>query len=295
MKTIYLCGPTLYSDIHIGNARSLVFFDVVSEYFRRTEGVKYVRNITDIDDKIFARCGKQKPWKWVDVNTLPQYRSDCNFLGLKSPDLEPRASDHMDDVWIASKEIGEIQDKDYVLDTSKVENYGILSGRKPEGKFTLWKGEDKPHLKGGHPGWHGECQAMIHYIFGDEGVDIHGGGTDLKFPHHENERAIHKCLTGKEIAKEWLYVGTVLVDNKKMAKSLGNFITIKELSEDWDTGTIRTCLLMTNHSKPINFSFNRMSEAEKLFNKNNEHAFLTDLEWSDRQFQLVGDNYKTRL
>lgn len=286
MKTVYLCGPTLYDDIHIGNARSLVFFDVLSEYFRRNGGVKYTRNITDVDQKIVDRCGKVSPWIWVNETTLPQYRLDCDTLGLSPPDHEPRASDYFLKVKDVADKIGERQeDGSVLLDTSKVGGYGEVSGRITNSKFALWKNHQWTSM-----GWHSECQAMIHSIYGDKGVDIHGGGSDLKFPHHENENAIHKCLTGNPIAREWVHVGTVNMGSEKMSKSLGNIQTVKDLSNDWSTITLRTALLMTKYSKPINWTHERLLEAEKVGTP--QTAWLTDAEWDDKVFE---NNYTTRI
>lgn len=297
MKTIYLCGPTLYSPIHIGNARSLVFFDVLSEYYRRFGGVVYSRNITDVDDKILAQCSEgQTPADWVDTNTLSDFRADCLALGLKAPDHEPRASEYFTQVHSISKEIGDTQpDSSITLDTSKVPEYGEVSNRKTNSEFALWKGGERGTYTEGVAGWHGECQAMIHSIYGAGGVDIHGGGSDLKFPHHENENAIHRCMTGNPIARSWVHVGTVEMDGQKMSKSLGNVLTVADLSKDFSPQAIRTALLMTAYSRPIRMDHQRLLEAEKMVAKNLQHAWLNTEEWSTDITSNFTTGYKTRL
>lgn len=284
MKTIYLCGPTLYSSIHIGNARSLVFFDVLAEYYRRTEGVRYARNITDVDDKILNLCGDENPSEWVARETIPQFKADCSFLGLKEPDYEPLASEYEHDVFDISSRIGKTnKDGTITLDTSSIPTYGEVSNRKPDGCFALWKGN-------GRMGWHSECQAMIMSIFGAGGVDIHGGGTDLTFPHHENENAIHRCATGNPIAKEWVRVGSVNISGSKMSKSLGNIVKVSDLSKDWSTETIRTALLMTKYSKPIDWTPYRLREAEKIATP--QTAWMHGAEWDLTAFS---NGYRTRV
>ena len=303
--TLYVCGPTLYSDIHIGNARSLVFFDVLAEHLRRTTGVFYVRNITDIDDKIFKLSGNASAQKWVTENTLPQFRKDCSFLQLKSPDIEPRASEYVEsvrednDVLVRSGMAYYDGSGSSYFDTNKSPKYGEVSGRKPKGSFALWKSENSSVSsyihQGNHPAWHGECSAMIREIFKGEGVDIHGGGVDLVFPHHENENAIHKGVTGNPVASEWVRVGLIGFKGAKMSKSSGNIITVKELSEDWSGPTIRTALLMSMYSKPFEWSLSRLKEAEKLVSKDILHSWPNDTKWSEKMVKTFKRNYYTRL
>jgi len=300
MKTIYLCGPTLYSNIHMGNARSLVFFDVLSEYYRRNGGVKYVRNITDFDDKIEA-VADGDPAKWVTKNTLPQYKRDQKSLGLMPPDIEPRASDYLKSSLRFIDAMGDLitthPDGAY-FKSSESHVYGEISNRKAAGDFCVWKKNDYgiPSNHGhGKTGWHTECATMIHDIFGPDGVDIHGGGSDLKFPHHENENCQFHAVTGKHIAKEWLHVGHVHIDGKKMAKSDGNVMTVCDIAKDWSIGAIRTALLMTQFSKPINMSFERLREAEKIFSKSRQSAWFTNEQWNKDAEHKFGKSYITRI
>jgi cysteinyl-tRNA synthetase len=300
VKTIYLCGPTLYSDIHIGNARSLVLFDVIAEYYRRTGGVKYARNITDVDDKILALCGNESPGDWVERETIPQFRRDELSLGLKSPDHEPRASQYISEmrVMIGMMSNRLIRRSDGVyFDPQSVYGYGELSNRTTKTPFAVWKFDKNgwPSDWGhGRPGWHTECTAMILGIFGGP-VDLHGGGVDLKFPHHENENCQCVAITGNDIAKSWLHVGQVMVDGVKMSKSVGNVMTVNDLSKDWSTGALRVALLMSDYRKPIDMTVARLKEAEKVFGKRPETAWLSDVEWSDHQFDMMLKGYVTRF
>jgi cysteinyl-tRNA synthetase len=300
VKTVYLCGPTLYSDIHIGNARSLVLFDVIAEYHRRTGGVKYARNITDVDDKILALCGNENPGDWVERETISQFRRDERALGLKSPDIEPRASWYISEM---QSMIGMMtdsliyRDDGVYFDPSTVSGYGALSNRTTKTPFAVWKFDPNgwgSRWGNGRPGWHTECTAMILGIFGGA-VDIHGGGADLKFPHHENENCQCVAVTGSGVAKSWLHVGQVMVNSVKMSKSVGNVMTVNDLSKDWSTGAMRVALLMSDYRKPIDMTVARLQEAEKVFAKRPETAWLSDVEWSDQQFKMMRKGYVTRF
>jgi cysteinyl-tRNA synthetase len=306
MKKIYLCGPTLYSDIHIGNARSMVLFDVISEYYRRTEGVIYIRNITDVDDKIISLAGEQHPAEWVNENTLKSFVDAKKFLSLKDPDYEPRASNFIDDMILY---IQNLEKKGYTfsledgiyLDITKVDYPTKISNRPVGSKqdsFAIWKFTDvgytwdSPWGKG-RPGWHTECAVMIDKLLGK--VDLHGGGNDLLFPHHENENIQCRCTNGHDISVNWLHVGFVKVNNEKMSKSAGNVITVKQLEKDWSSEAIRVFLLMASYSKPIDFTMARMKEAETISIRRPEAAWLTTEEWSDKMLKKLENNFDTRL
>ncbi len=266
-RKIYLCGPTLHSQIHIGNARSLVVFD---EIVRKSPSAFYVRNITDVDDKILAKSGGTDPAQWVRENTLDQYRKDCAFLGLLPPTQEPFASDFIPEMVDLIQRLPTIERKDGLyFDTSKDAGYGSLSNRTSREPFCVWKyaPDDQwgweTEIGRGRPGWHTECAAMIRSIFNGQMIDLHGGGSDLKFPHHENEVAQCRCAQGHALAREWLHVGTVHMDGEKMSKSIGNVLTVEAISQDFDTETVREALLMTKPTKPFSMSLARLQEAEK--------------------------------
>ena len=306
MKKLYLCGPTLYSDIHIGNARSMVLFDVIAEYYRRTEGVTYARNITDVDDKIVNLAGDENPADWVNTNTLPRFTQAKKFLKLKDPDFEPRASEYIREMIsyiqsLESKGYTFLQDDGVYLDISKVDFPTKISNR-PRGtkddSFALWKFVQSGFTwespwGNGRPGWHTECAVMIDNILGK--VNLHGGGNDLLFPHHENENIQCRCTHGHDISEKWLHVGFVTVNGEKMAKSANNVITVNQLSKDWSSEAIRVFLLMALHSKPIDFTMKRMKEAETVSVKRPEAAWLASEEWSDKMFDQLAKNFNTRL
>ncbi len=293
---MYVCGPTVYDYAHIGNARPVVVFDVLYRLLRHLYGaehVKYVRNITDVDDKINARAAAEGiSIRELTEKTAAQFHDDMHALGALDPDVEPRATDHIAEM----KEIIEsLVDKghayvaeDHVLfDVASMEDYGRLSGRSLEDMqagarvevapykkgpmdFVLWKPskEGEPGWPSpcgiraeGRPGWHIECSAMAGKHLGDT-FDIHGGGVDLVFPHHENEVAQSRCSHGTEVmARYWLHNGFLQVEGEKMSKSLGNFITVHELLAEkklggrtWDGRAIRLVLLMTHYRQPLDFT-----------------------------------------
>ena len=290
-KKMYLCGPTLYSDIHVGNLRSLLVFDLLK---KANPTSVYARNITDVDDKIIDKCGNQDPHQWVMENTYPDFMDVCHKLGISPPDIEPFASDFIPQI-IQGIENMLVNDpsKITVVDDGVIFNpllhdgYGSLSNRNirknnnPENySWYLWKtnlsgfGYESPWGKG-RPGWHQECSTMINSIFGKSGVDLHGGGTDLLFPHHECENAEFQTVNSHEdgsyadiqIAKRWFHIGMVTMDGQKMAKSTGNVLLVKDLLENWSPETIRTTLLNNSPTKPINFSDKSLSETEKALSR----------------------------
>jgi cysteinyl-tRNA synthetase len=291
---IYVCGPTVYDESHIGHARSAYIFDVIIKYLRYKFGeskVIFVRNVTDIDDKIINRArqegGEEKlkeRCKEIAEKYLVQYHEDMDTLGLTPPDEEPKATDLIEDM---KKFIKILIDKDYAYVASgnvyfnvrKYEKYGDLSGqslddmaegarvaldknKKDPLDFALWKTSkenepswDSPWGKG-RPGWHIECSVMSTKFLGNNFL-IHGGGLDLKFPHHENEIAQTNCA-GKRSADFWIHNGLLTIDRQKMAKSLGNFISIKTLLSRYHPEVLKLFFLSGHYRSPIDFTFETM-------------------------------------
>lgn len=309
---MYVCGPTVYDFAHIGNARPAIVFDVLFRLLRQVYGeshVTYVRNITDVDDKINARALRDHPGlplneaiRLVTEKTETQYRQDTIALGCLEPTVQPRATDNiaqMIDIiekliakGHAYRAAGEV-----LFDTKSMADYGQLSKRnldeqqagariavdehkKSPGDFVLWKlsDENEPGWESpwgrGRPGWHIECSAMSGRYLGDV-FDIHGGGLDLIFPHHENELAQSRCAHGTHtMANVWMHNGFVQLEGRKMSKSEGNFVTIHELLQTeklggrtWPGEVLRLAMLMTHYREPIDFSVKRLEEAERLLAK----------------------------
>lgn len=289
--SMYVCGVTVYDNCHIGHARSSIVFDVIQRYLRyKNFDVKFVRNFTDIDDKIINRANKDGiPWNEVAKKYIEEFYIDMDKLGVARPDVEPKATEHMDEIINIVKGL---VDKGYAYEKNgsvyfrvgKFNEYGKLSKRDLEGMmagarvdvneqkkdpldFALWKAskEGEPGWKSpwglGRPGWHIECSAMSIKHLG-ESFDIHGGGADLIFPHHENEIAQSEAFTGKPFVKYWLHNGFIMINKEKMSKSLGNFFTIKEILEVYDPETVRFFLLSTHYRSPIEFSDEQLKEAE---------------------------------
>ena len=295
---LYSCGITVYDFFHVGNARMLVVFDMVSRYLRhRGLRVTYVRNITDVDDKIINRAREAGiDWREHARKFTAAMHEDLEALGCLRPEKEPRASDYIDDMLTM---IGQLIDKglayqapngDVMYDVRKFGPYGKLSGRKlddlragarvevDEAKrdpldFVLWKtakpGEPAwPSSWGeGRPGWHIECSAMSTKELGDH-FDIHGGGLDLKFPHHENEIAQTCGATGGKFAEIWMHNGFLNIDNEKMSKSLGNFFTTREvLAKIKHPEVLRFFLLSSHYRGPMNYSPDQLDQAEAGLNR----------------------------
>jgi len=288
---MYVCGVTVYDHCHIGHARSAIVFDVIRKYFRYAGfDVKYVRNFTDIDDKIINRAREEGiPWNEVAGKYTEEFRKDMGLLGVEPADVEPLATEHMDEIINMIKALEEkgyayaVNGDVYFL-TRKFETYGKLSKRDlddlmagarvevNEAKrdpldFALWKSskEGEPAWESpwgpGRPGWHIECSAMSSKHLG-QSFDIHGGGADLTFPHHENEIAQSEATHGKLFVKYWVHNGFITVDKEKMSKSLGNFFTIKEILDRFDPEVVRFFLLSTHYRNPIEFSDEQLREAE---------------------------------
>ncbi|MBY3180562.1 cysteine--tRNA ligase [Rhizobium laguerreae] len=309
---MYVCGPTVYDFAHIGNARPAIVFDMLFRLLRHVYGedhVTYARNITDVDDKINARALRDHPGlplneaiRAVTEKTEMQYHADVAELGCLEPSFEPRATDNIVEMTeIIEKLIGNghayVASGEVLFDTKSMADYGQLSKRpldeqqagariaveahkKNPGDFVLWKlsSHNEPGWESswgrGRPGWHIECSAMSKRYLGDV-FDIHGGGLDLIFPHHENEIAQSRCAHGTEVmANVWMHNGFLQVEGRKMSKSEGNFVTIHELLQTetfggrkWPGQVLRLAMLMTHYREPIDFSIKRLEEAERLLAK----------------------------
>ena len=298
---MYVCGVTVYDDCHLGHARSAVAFDVLRRYLMyRGYQVTYVRNFTDIDDKIINKANqKDLPWQEIVNTYIDAYYRDMNRLHVTIPDVEPRATEHMPEIIemienLIDKGFAYRVDGDVYYEVAAYQAYGRLSGRKEEEllagarvevderkrnpmDFALWK-SSKPGEPGwespwgkGRPGWHIECSAMSIRHLGKT-FDIHGGGKDLVFPHHENEIAQSCAYSGQEFANYWVHNGFITIDEEKMSKSLGNFFTIQEIFEksEWSESVsaeiVRYFLLSTHYRSDMNFSDQALSEAKSALN-----------------------------
>lgn len=313
---MYVCGPTVYDFAHIGNARPVIVFDVLFRLLRHVYGddkVTYVRNITDVDDKINARALRDYPdlplneaIRNVTEKTANQFHEDVKALGCLEPTHEPRATEHIEGMarmiqtlidkghaYVAKGEQG----REVLFRVTSMEDYGQLSNRKLEdqqagarvaveghkenaGDFVLWKesSETEPGWQGtfngetihGRPGWHIECSVMAKHHLG-ETFDIHGGGLDLIFPHHENEIAQSRCAHGSDkMAKVWMHNGYLQVEGKKMSKSEGNFVTIHDLlhtdkfgGRKWPGEVLRLAMLFTDYAEPIDFNLEKLLQVSK--------------------------------
>jgi cysteinyl-tRNA synthetase len=297
---MYVCGPTVYDEAHIGNARPVVVFDVLFRLLRAVYGashVKYVRNITDIDDKIIQRAAESgESIGELTERTTEQYHEDMAALGCLSPTVEPRATDHIPQMIAMVERLiagghAYAAEGHVLFDVGSFPAYGKLSGRSVDEQiagarvevapykrnpadFVLWKpsdadqpGWDSPWGRG-RPGWHLECSAMSAEHLG-ESFDIHGGGIDLIFPHHENEVAQTCCTFGEglpdfRMARTWMHNGFLTVGGAKMSKSAGNFTTVRALRQKWHGEVIRLALLMTHYAAPIDLTEDRLKEAKSL-------------------------------
>ncbi|ARG97384.1 cysteine--tRNA ligase [Legionella micdadei] len=329
---MYVCGITVYDRCHLGHARSMVCFDVIVR-FLRSQGyeVTYVRNITDIDDKIIVRANE----RGVSIDELTaQYinamHDDARALNILPPNIEPRATNHIDSIiqlikQLIDKGYAYVSDNgDVCYQVEQFADYGKLSHKDVDGliagaridvvkekrsplDFVLWKkakpGEPCwPSLWGdGRPGWHIECSAMAMHELGEQ-FDIHGGGLDLQFPHHENEIAQSEAASGRTFANYWLHVGMLQVNNEKMAKSLGNFYTIEDVLKQHHPEVVRYFLLSSHYRSPLNYSEENLQNANKAltrlyqsikdFNNIEENGELA-ADWIEQFNEAMNDDFNT--
>lgn len=299
--SLYVCGPTVYDDSHLGHARSAIVFDLLRRLME-FEGyrVKFVKNFTDIDDKIIKKS--LESGEEIGVITeryITSYLEDMQKLGIKRPDIEPRATESLDLMWemiqsLLQKGIAyQTSRGDIYLDVNQDPSYGKLSGRgedleqvsriesseekRDPRDFALWKsykgqsdvGYESPFGRG-RPGWHIECSAMIEKHLAKEGdyaIDIHAGGSDLLFPHHENEACQTRCATGRELAKYWMHNGFVTINGEKMSKSLGNSFFVKDALRVYDGEVLRFYLLSTHYRMGLNFSEEDLLASKKRLDR----------------------------
>ena len=326
---MYICGMTVYDDTHIGHARTFLSFDVIVRYLRSLDyEVHYIRNITDVDDKILERSKELGigPMELTD-KYIDSMNDDFSALNMIKPDSEPRATHNIESIIkliqkLIDKGHAYVGESDVYFSTESYSEYGKLSRRKLEdmlagarvevdsskrnpADFVLWK-KDTEGLKWespwgeGRPGWHVECSAMSMDALG-ETFDIHGGGADLKFPHHENEIAQSECATGKEFARIWMHTGPLRIDKEKMSKSLKNFITIKDALEKNSSEILRFFLISSHYRSPLNYSEEGLLEAknslDRLYNSLQDLDYETkeyfQTKYSDKFHKAMGDDFNT--
>jgi len=290
--TMYACGPTVYNPPHIGNARAAVVYDLLYRVLKRHYGnVVYARNITDVDDKINAAAASEG----VEIGVITDrytavYHADVEALGVLPPPIEPRATAHIDDIIVMIERLiaaghAYAAEGHVLFNVPSYDAYGALSGRSQDemiagarvevapykrdpADFVLWK-PSPPELPGwdspwgrGRPGWHMECSAMIEHHLG-ETIDIHGGGNDLKFPHHENEIAQSACAHGgAALARYWVHNGFVQIDSTKMSKSIGNVLLVRELLKQHNGETLRMALIRAKYREPLNWNDELVEQAK---------------------------------
>jgi cysteinyl-tRNA synthetase len=293
---LYVCGVTVYDHSHVGHARSAIVFDVISRYLRSAGyDVTYVRNFTDIDDKIIKRANSEgRDWKEIAETHIESFRNDMSRLGVLPPTFEPKATDHIDEMvglidQLVKKGFAYQLNGSVYFSVSKDKGYGGLSGRSLDDMiagarievderkqdpldFALWK-ESKPGEPAwdspfgrGRPGWHIECSTMSIKYLGNP-FDVHGGGKDLVFPHHENERAQAECATGRKFVNYWVHNGFVTMDREKMSKSLGNFMLIKDFLKLHHPEILRLFFLSTHYRNPIDYTDKAIESAESALQR----------------------------
>lgn len=288
---MYACGPTVYNYIHIGNARPLIIFDTLRRYFEyRGMKVTFVQNFTDVDDKMIKRANEEKTTvKELGERFIGEYFQDAEALGVKAATIHPKATENIDAIIAVIKKLEENGyaynvDGNVYFATKKFKEYGKLSKQPLEDleagaridvnenkrdavDFALWKKqkEGEPAWESawgmGRPGWHIECSAMVNRYLGKT-IDIHCGGQDLIFPHHENEIAQSECANGEPFANYWMHNGYINVDNRKMSKSLGNFSTVRDILQKYDGETVRFFMLSAHYRNPVNFSDTLMEQSK---------------------------------
>ena len=330
---LYVCGMTVYDFCHLGHARSMIAFDLMNRWLRESGfKVLYVRNITDIDDKIIAKSVEQGlPYQEITKKYINEMNIDADALGIIRPDFEPKATDYIEDM-VGMIEILLEKGFAYVGDNNDVfysvqmfADYGKLSGKSLEDlragnrvkvveakknsfDFVLWKAAkpnepfwDSPWGKG-RPGWHIECSAMSNKLLGNN-FDIHGGGQDLQFPHHENEIAQSEATHSCKMANYWVHNGFIKIDDEKMSKSLGNFSTIRSITDKVKPEVVRFFMLRAHYRSPLNYSFEQIGEAQKslttlyLSIRGVEKSSSYKIDWSNpyaKRFKIgLDDDFNT--
>ena len=331
---MYVCGPTVYNYIHIGNARPFIMFDTLRRYLQyKGYDVTFVQNFTDVDDKIIKR-GHEEGISPEEVANkyIDEYFVDADGLGINRADVHPRVTDNIQQIIDFVKDL---EDKGYAyevngdvyFDTKKFEGYGKLSKqnqdeleagarievndqKKHPMDFVLWKSkkEGEPGWNSpwgeGRPGWHIECSVMSNRYLG-ESIDIHGGGQDLAFPHHENEIAQSEARSGKTFSNYWIHNGYININNEKMSKSKGNFFTVRDISKQYDLEIVRFFMLSAHYRNPVNFSDEMLNQAkaglERLYNAKEKLEFtisnLSEYAIRDDEKGLVNEleSYKTKF
>lgn len=288
---MYACGPTVYDSAHLGHARSAVSFDIIQRFLRHAGyDVTFVRNYTDIDDKIINRANELGVLsEEISEKYIQEYKDDMASIGVQTPDVEPKVTDHVDHIIELIQKIIDRghayqSDNDVFFSVRKFKEYGKLSGRSVDSMlegvridinekkedpldFALWKGakEGEPSWPSpwgdGRPGWHIECSVMSMQYLG-KNFEIHGGGKDLIFPHHENEIAQSEAASGEQFAKYWLHNGLIQINSEKMSKSLGNFFTVQNAVKRWSPEAIRLFFLSHHYQNPADFSEKVMDDTE---------------------------------
>jgi len=332
---IYVCGMTVYDFCHMGHARVLVMFDVITRHLRRNfSNVKYVRNITDIDDKIISRALENNEDIYSLTNRfIDAMHEDERALGVLSPDIEPRATDSIDEMKDMIESLSnqglayQGQNGDVFYSVRKFKDYGKLSGKNLDDlmagarvdvesnkedplDFVLWKraktGEPSwsSPWGDGRPGWHIECSAMSNHFISNH-FDIHGGGMDLTFPHHENEIAQSEGANNCKFVNTWMHVGFVNIDDEKMSKSLNNFFTIRDVLEKYDGETLRYFLISSHYRSPLNFSETNIESAQsalkrlyialKGYTENTEDKSPIDINYEERFNEALNDDFNTPI
>lgn len=330
---MYSCGPTVYNYFHVGNARPFIIFDALRRYFEyRGYKVDFVQNFTDIDDKMINKANELGiTVKELADQYIAEYFTDAKGLGIKEATVHPRATENIDAIIDIVKDLEEKGyaynvDGDVYFSPKKFKEYGKLShqpledleagarinvneDKKDPMDFALWK-KQKPGEPAwespwgmGRPGWHIECSAMANKFLAHT-IDIHSGGQDLIFPHHENEVAQSECANGCTFANYWLHNGYINIDNRKMSKSLGNFFTVREIAEEFDYEVIRLFMLSSHYRSPINFSKTIMESAksalDRLYNCVSDLEFklsnstLEAITEDEKKFKEVLEGYKAK-
>ncbi len=295
---IYSCGPTVYNYFHIGNARPFIVFDTLRRYFEYLGyKVKFVQNFTDVDDKMITNAAKEGiTVKELGEKFIAEYFKDAKALNIKPATVHPKATEHIDDILALIQKLVDnghayvCDNGDVYFDTKSDPEYGKLSGqnlddlelgarievndiKKNPMDFALWKAKKdineiswKSPWGEGRPGWHIECSAMSMKYLG-ETLDIHGGGQDLKFPHHENEIAQSECATGKPFVRYWMHNGYININNKKMSKSENNFFTVRDILKEFNPIAVRLFMLSAHYANPINFSHDLLMQAQSALSR----------------------------